>query len=131
MTDEQSMMFKPGEKLPIAKINDSIAEVLEKTNDVKRHGAVMVVDSDGRLAGVMTDADIRRLVTKHKEKAFGFKAKDVMTANCKKISLTALASEATSIFHKYRIDELPVVDSENRPVGLIDVQDIITIKVVG
>jgi arabinose-5-phosphate isomerase len=42
-----------------------------------------------------------------------------------------LASEATAIFHKYRIDELPVVDARDRPVGLIDVQDIVTIKVVG
>ena len=36
-----------------------------------------------------------------------------------------------AIFHKYRIDELPVVDADNKPVGMIDVQDIVTIKVVG
>jgi arabinose-5-phosphate isomerase len=36
-----------------------------------------------------------------------------------------------AIFHKYRIDELPVVDGEDRPVGLIDVQDIVAIKIVG
>jgi len=54
-----------------------------------------------------------------------------MTRDCKKIRSDALAAEATAIFHKYRIDELPVIDSENRPVGLIDVQDILTIKVVG
>ena len=40
-------------------------------------------------------------------------------------------AEATAIFHKYRIDELPVVDADNKPVGMIDVQDIVTIKVVG
>jgi arabinose-5-phosphate isomerase len=54
-----------------------------------------------------------------------------MTADCKKIRADALAAEATAIFHKYRIDELPVVDAENKPVGLIDVQDIVTLKVVG
>jgi len=54
-----------------------------------------------------------------------------MTANCKRIRADALASEATALFHKYRIDELPVVDADDRPVGLIDVQDIVTIKVVG
>jgi len=131
MTVEQSMMFKPGEKLPIAQVTDTIKELLEKTSDVKRHGAVMVVDKDGRLTGVITDADLRRLMTKHGERVFEFKAADVMTAKCKKIRADALAAEATAIFHKYRIDELPVVDGQDRPVGLIDVQDIVTIKVVG
>ncbi len=131
MTVVQSMMFKPGEKLPIAKATDTIKQLLDKTGDVKRHGAVMVVDNDGKLTGIITDADIRRLATKHKCDSFDFKVGDVMTAGCKKIRADALASEATAIFHKYRIDELPVVDADDRPVGLIDVQDIVTIKVVG
>ena len=54
-----------------------------------------------------------------------------MTANCKSIRADALAAEATAIFHKYRVDELPVVDANHRPVGMIDVQDIVMIKVVG
>ena len=131
MTVEQSMMFRPGEKLPVVEDADTVERLLEKTDDLKRHGAVMVVGKDGKLAGIITDADLRRLMTKHGRKAFEFKACDVMTAGCKKIRADALAAEATAIFHKYRIDELPVVDAENRPVGLIDVQDIVTIKVVG
>ncbi|MBN1806310.1 MAG: KpsF/GutQ family sugar-phosphate isomerase [Sedimentisphaerales bacterium] len=131
MTVEQSMMFRPGEKLPLAGVDDTIEQLLEKTSDIKRHGAVMVVDKNGELAGIITDADIRRLLTEHISDAFKFKAGDVMTADCKKIRADALASEATAIFHKYRIDDLPVVDADNKPLGLIDVQDIVTIKVVG
>ena len=131
MTVEQSMMFKPGEKLPIARFTDTIEKLLAKTSDLKRHGAVMVVDEAGRLVGIITDGDLRRLLTKEGRRAFEVKAGDVMTANCKKIRADALASEATAIFHKYRIDELPVVDADDKPVGLIDVQDIVTIKVVG
>jgi arabinose-5-phosphate isomerase len=131
MTVDQSMMFRPGEKLPLAEVSDTIKCLLEKTDDLKRHGAVMVVGKDGTLAGIITDADLRRLVTKHGREAFDFKAGDVMTADCKRIRADALAAEATALFHKYRIDELPVVDANNRPVGLIDVQDIVTIKVVG
>ena len=131
MTVEQSMMFKPGEKLPIAKADDTIKQMLEKTGDVKRHGAVMIVDKNGRLAGIITDADLRRLMTKQGQAAFGVRVSDIMTANCKKVRVDALAAEATAIFHKYRIDELPVVDAEDRPVGMIDVQDIVMIKVVG
>jgi len=91
----------------------------------------MVVDKVGKLAGIITDADLRRLVTQRGQRAFQFKAGDIMTADCKRIRADALAAEATAIFHKYRIDDLPVVDSDDRPVGLIDVQDIVTIKVVG
>ena len=131
MTVEQSMMFRPGEKLPIAGVADSIREMLAKTNDVKRHGAVMVVDAEGRLAGILTDADLRRLLTKQGAAALDLKVGDVMTGGCKRIRVDALAAEATALFHKYRIDELPVVDSDDRPVGLIDVQDIVMIKVVG
>ena len=131
MTVEQSMMFRPGEKLPIVEVADTIKRLLEKTDDLKRHGAVMVVAEDGTLTGIITDADLRRLMTTHGHEAFDFKAGDVMTADCKKIRADALAAEATAIFHKYRIDELPVVDADDKPVGLIDVQDIVTIKVVG
>jgi arabinose-5-phosphate isomerase len=131
ITVEQSMMFKHGEELPIAEVTDSVKEMLEKTGHIKRHGAVMVVDKNGRLAGIITDADIRRLMTKKGQAVFELKTADIMTAGCKKIRVDALASEATAIFHKYRIDELPVVDADDKPVGLIDVQDILTIKVVG
>jgi len=131
MTVEQSMMFRPGEKLPTAAATDTVGAILKKTSDVKRHGAVMVVDGRGRLAGIITDGDIRRLMTKEGPRGFEVKAGEVMTKNCKKVRVDALAAEATAIFHKYRIDELPVVDAEDKPIGLIDVQDIVTIKVVG
>jgi len=91
----------------------------------------MIVDARGRLAGIITDADLRRLLTGRGAAAFDLQAGAVMTADCKRIRADALACEATALFHKYRIDELPVVDADDRPVGLIDVQDIVTIKVVG
>lgn len=131
MTVEQSMMFQPGERLPVVSAAETIQEMLDKTRDVKRHGAVMVVDAEGRLVGIITDGDLRRLLTRHGQAAFGQHVSDVMTASCKRIRADALAAEATAIFHRYRIDELPVVDAEDKPVGLIDVQDIVTIKVVG
>ncbi len=131
MTVEQSMIFKPGEKLPLAHVDDTIQEILTRTRHIKRHGAVMLVDDNGKLAGIVTDADLRRLMAEEGKKAFARKVADAMTADCKRIRVDALASEAMAIFNKYRIDDLPVVDADDRPVGLIDVQDIVTIKVVG
>jgi arabinose-5-phosphate isomerase len=131
MTVGQSMMFRPNEKLPVVKSDKTIKQMLDKTKDVKRHGAVMVVNDDGELVGIFTDADLRRLTAQDGSAASEFKLCDVMTTDCKKIRVDALAAEATAIFHKYRVDELPVVDADDKPVGLIDVQDVLAIKVVG
>lgn len=131
ITVEQSMIFNKNQDLPLAQIGDTIEELLEKSKKFKRHGAVMIVDSDGVLAGVITDADLRRFLADKKEKAFSCKISEVMTADCRRIKANALAAEAMAIFHKHRIDDLPVVDDNNRPVGMIDVQDIVAIKIVG
>lgn len=131
ITVEQSMMFKAGEKLPLAKTTDTVRQMLEKNSDLKRHGAMMIVGSDGKLAGIVTDADLRRLMAQKGAEVFNYAAKDIMTVNCKKIRADALAAEAMAIFHKHRIDDLPVVDEDDKPVGLIDVQDIVAIRIVG
>ncbi|MBN1788597.1 MAG: KpsF/GutQ family sugar-phosphate isomerase [Sedimentisphaerales bacterium] len=131
ITVEQSMMFKAGEKLPLAKKTDTVKQLLENNSEIKRHGAVMIVDSKGKLAGIITDADIRRLIAQKGTEVFDYTVKDVMTADCKRIRSDALASEAMAIFHKHRIDDLPVVDEQDKPVGLIDVQDVFAIKIVG
>jgi arabinose-5-phosphate isomerase len=52
----------------------------------------------------------------------------VMTRNPKRVRGDQLASEAMAVMKQYRIDELPVVDAEDRPVGLIDVQDLVVLK---
>ena len=70
MTVEQSMMFRPGEKLPVVNAGITVRRMLEETSDLKRHGAVMVVDEQGRLAGIITDADLRRLLTRQGPAAF-------------------------------------------------------------
>src|SRR6185437_12554685 len=54
--------------------------------------------------------------------------REVMTANPKRISGDALASEAMAIMRQHRIDELPVIDEHSRPIGLIDIQDLVVLR---
>jgi arabinose-5-phosphate isomerase len=54
----------------------------------------------------------------------------VMTRSPKRVDENALASEAMAIMRQFRIDELPVVDSKDQPVGLIDVQDLVVLKML-
>lgn len=131
ITVEQTMWFKPDEPLPLAADTDTVEQMLTKTASLKRRGAVMIVDAEGRLAGIITDGDLRRAVSTAGAEALKMKTRQVMTPDCKRVRPDTLAAEAMAIFHKYRIDELPVVDAADRPVGLIDVQDIVAIKIVG
>lgn len=130
ITVGQSMMFQKDEELPIAEMGDTVRQMLHKLKKLKRRGAVMVVGSDGALAGIITDADLRRAMVANNSGIFDSLVSDIMTADCKRVTENTLASEAMATCHKYRIDELPVVDEDNKPVGLIDIQDIVAIKIV-
>ena len=131
ITVGQSMMFKPGQKLPITNQNDTVEQMNINLKDVPRRGAVMIVDDKKTLVGIITDADLRRVMSQRGKDVFGCLTKDIMTPNCKYVTENTLAAEAMAVFHKYRIDELPVVDDNKHPVGMIDVQDIVAIKIVG
>jgi len=130
---EEAMTFRKGERLTMVgdglTLGDALAEA-EKTP--RRSGAMLIVDGDGALAGILTDADLRRLVLRHRGEEFLDRpVREFMTANPKHIHLGELASEALAILNRYRIDELPVVDQADRPVGIIDVQDLLGIKTLG
>jgi arabinose-5-phosphate isomerase len=88
-----------------------------------------VVDARGRLTGILTDADFRRLIVKTGgADILNQPVKQFVTPDPKHVHSGDLASEAMAIFNRYRIDELPVLDDDGRPVGIIDVQDVLGIK---
>ncbi len=131
ITVSQSMMFQRGEPLPVSLDTDTVQQMLDKTATLKRRGAVMIVDAQERLVGIITDADLRRALTQKGQTVLTEPTAALMSRGCKKVTEETLAAEAMAIFHRYRIDELPVVDENDRPVGLIDVQDIVAIKIGG
>jgi len=93
---------------------------------------MLLTDAEGRLSGILTDADLRRqLVEKKNVDLLSVPVTELMTKNPKSIALGNLASEAEAILNEFRIDELPVVDDDGRPVGVMDVQDLLGIKTLG
>ncbi|MHC4294723.1 MAG: KpsF/GutQ family sugar-phosphate isomerase [Planctomycetota bacterium] len=127
---EEAMLFKRGERLALVSDDLSLGDALvESEKDPRRTGAMLIVDADGKLVGILTDADLRRLVIKHRgDDPLSKPVREFMTPDPLHIRVGELASKALAIFNKHRIDELPVVDDDTRPVGLIDVQDILGIK---
>ncbi len=91
-----------------------------------RSGAAIVTDAQGKLIGIFTDGDFRRR-TMTDETLLSRVISSVMTRSPTTIAATALVSEAERILTEKKIDELPVVDEAGRPVGLIDVQDILSV----
>src|SRR5205085_1378428 len=94
-----------------------------------RAGAISCVDADGRLAGIFTDGDLRRhLASEPNVEAATLSS--VMTRRPITIAPDRLAAEAASVLRERRIDELPVVDADGRPVGMVDIQDLLAVGLV-
>lgn len=92
-------------------------------------GCIALTGADGRLAGVLTDGDIRRFILARP----GFlKApiSEVMTRSPISIRSGAFAAEALKVFERHRIDDLIVVDRDSRPIGVIDGQDLTKVRMV-
>ena len=132
VTVEQASLFARAEELPLVPDTTTIQQAIEQVEQqaCRRRGCILLVDKTGKLSGLVTDGDLRRAIAKQGSKIHAYPAADIMTANPKVVYPDTLASEALAIFHKYRIDEIPVVDHEHRPVGLIDVQDVVALKVL-
>jgi len=127
----EAMTFRLGENLPVASDQLTVGQVLHEVSTVKRRsGAVILIDAYRRLSGIFSDGDLRRLVTDNDGSALNRPINQVMTRSPKRIAESALASEAMAIMRQFRIDELPVVDGEDRPVGLIDVQDLVVLRML-
>jgi len=100
-------------------------------SQLRRPGALLVVDDGGQLAGVFTDGDLRRLVTEHPgEPILDHPIGEHMTADPKRLTDDALVRDAVQLVRELRIDEVPLVDSDDKPVALIDVQDLMALKVI-
>jgi arabinose-5-phosphate isomerase len=105
------------------------AAVAVMTETPGRPGATSVVDAGGRLVGIFTDGDLRRLV-EHGQTDFTRSVAAAMGRNPRTVRPEALVVDAARILRQARIDQVPVVDDEGRPVGLLDVQDLLAAKIL-
>lgn len=130
ITVEQAAFFNRDRKLPIACDKCSVQDALAQAESIvgTRHGCIILVDESGKLTGLLTDGDLRRGLENKKQQLHDLPVADLMTRNPIVVKPETLASEAMAIFKKRRIDEIPVVDDNHLPVGLIDVQDILALK---
>ncbi len=102
-------------------------------------GAAVIADEAGRLLGIFTDGDFRRIVSDGRANAprepqptapLSLPVSTVMTPSPLSVRDDAYAAELLNVFEKRRIDDLPVCDADGRVVGLVDIQDLPKMKVL-
>jgi len=116
-------IMRKGPDNPIVNENYTVKRVLLAITKA-RAGSASVVDARGKLTGIFTDGDLRRHLETQPD-LINKRVKDFMTKNPATIKKEKLAAEAFDILRSRRIDEIPVVDDRKRPVGLLDVQDLL------
>ena len=116
-------IMRKGKSNPIVNEDTIVKDVLYAITEA-RAGAASVVNKKGKLTGIFTDGDLRRHLEADSNLAER-RVKEVMTKNPVSIQPQKLAVEALRILEEKKIDELPVVDKNGRPAGMLDVQDVL------
>ena len=121
-----SNIMKSGDDIPIVSKETSLIDSLLVMSQ-KALGMVLITDNN-TLLGIFTDGDLRRVL----EKNINFQnllIKDVMTQNCKSIQPNKPALIALKMMEEYRLNSLPVVDSDNQVIGAINMHTLMQAKV--
>ena len=118
-------VMRRGSALPVARDHLTIRKALARFRAMRRRsGAICLVDARGKLTGIFTDADLRRLLEAGQSDALDRPISEVMTRNPKFVRVDGTAADAIEIINRYFIEEIPVIDRRGRLVGLVDVQDL-------
>lgn len=121
-------LMRTGERLAVVHIGEPTKAAFAAITKA-RAGACVVVDDEGKLCGIVTDGDLRRALLRDVN-LFHAPVTEVMTPKPKVIHPEALATEALRMMQTHQIDDLPVVDENGHPIGMLDVQDLLQAGIV-
>ena len=112
-----------GEEIPIARTGTAMPEVIQEMN-AKGLGAVLILDGDENLVGIVTDGDLRRAIVRFGDIG-GRRVDEIMTHHPKSVRPEALAADALSIMEQHLITVLPVVQSDGKLAGIVHLHDLL------
>ena len=121
-------LMQTGEAVPAVAETATMKEAMEEMS-AKRMGMTTVVDGLGRLAGIITDGDLRRQQLA-RGSLLDHRAEECMTRRPRQIGPDELAATALSVMETHAITHLIITDADGRPVGVIRLQDILRAKIL-
>ncbi len=122
-------LMHTGAAMPVVAADALLKDVVEEMTR-KRLGMTTVVDRAGRLVGVITDGDLRRLLLRG-EPAGTQRAGEVATSAPKTVAADAMAAHALDVMERSGpITSLVVVDDAGRPAGVVHIHDVLRAKIV-
>ena len=120
--------MRPLDHCRVAAVTQTVRDVLVAARvPGRRTGATMLVDGDGRLAGIFTDSDLARLFELRRDAELDAPIAGVMTVEPLRVQQGSAMADAVTLLAARKISELPVVDADGRPVGLIDITDVVSL----
>jgi arabinose-5-phosphate isomerase len=119
-------VMRRGDELRLASAEATVRAVFaHPRRRGRRTGAVILTEADGRLSGLFTDSDLARLFEQHRDEALDRPIREVMTVGPLTVPLGTRLVDALEVLSRHKISELPVVDTDGCPVGLLDITDLI------
>jgi len=122
-----AQLMHTGNDLPKVHVTTKLADVIYEMSN-KGLGMTTVVEDGERLAGIITDGDLRRLMLRQQDGSFRLTAAEVMTKNPVTISPDELASAALNLMERRKITSVVVVDGERRVLGVLHIHDLWTLQ---
>jgi len=123
-----SDIMRTGERLVRVRDNARVKSALVAMTKA-RSGSAAVVDAEDRVLGIFTDGDLRRHIAEETD-LLNANIRDVMTPSPVTVTADLLALEVLRIYEQHNIDDLLVVDDDNRLVGAVDIQDLPKLKIM-
>jgi arabinose-5-phosphate isomerase len=122
-------LMHTGAALPRVNVNAAMPDVFHEMS-AKKLGMTTITTADGKLAGILTDGDLRRLMEKHRGATLELTAADAMTRNPQTIGPHTLASEALNLMEKRRITSVVVTDESGAVLGVVHLHDLWTLQLI-
>jgi arabinose-5-phosphate isomerase len=121
-------LMHAGEDVPVVALTTPMTDVIYEMSSKKL--GVTTVLQDGRLRGVISDGDLRRLLEREGGAALSRTAGEAMHANPKTIGVDELAAKALAMLEERKITSLVVVDAEERVVGVVHLHDLWGVELI-
>lgn len=120
-------LMHTGEDVPRVAPSASMADVIYEIGR-KGLGLTAVVEPDGKLLGIITDGDLRRLMQKRKKETLDLTAAECMTRNPQTLERTELAASALRLMEQRKITSVLVADKQGRLEGVVHIHDLWTLQ---